>query len=393
MEKKLQEILEKMNALDNTVMTKTALDAVLASFKKELEDADTAEAKELKSKIESLTQEVASLKALPGTQFHTKADDVDAEEKSREEALKKYLKKGSTALDAAEVKLMTSNDDSTGGYLTGKRIDKQIIKDLREINSMMAVANVITTQSKVYSFVKVLNLSKSGFVAEGSKGVNKDVNFEVIDISTYPCKHSVYITQEDLEDAEIDPVAIVTEQLGEGLAEAAEDAFVIGDGINKPEGFLKDATVLANAVVSSTVGALVDVDLISLTGKIKTKYKKNAVFMANRDMLTEIAKMKDGTGKFIFSTDPLERYPDSYGTLMNKPVYEAPSMANTVATGAIVLAYGDFKKGYAIVERAGTQILRDDLTEAEAGVVKFMGRKRLGGKTVQPEAIAVLKIQ
>lgn len=109
--------------------------------------------------------------------------------------------------------------------------------------------------------------------------------------------------------------------------------------------------------------------------------------------MTHIMKMKDGTGKFQFSMEPLANYPTSIASIMGKPVYEAPSMATTVAAGNIVLAVGDFAKGYVIVERIGTSIKRDDITGQAEGIVKFNGRKRLGGMVVQPEAIKVLKVK
>jgi HK97 family phage major capsid protein len=55
------------------------------------------------------------------------------------------------------------------------------------------------------------------------------------------------------------------------------------------------------------------------------------------------------------------------------------------------VAFGDFASGYQVVDRVGLQIMRDDYTGAGSGIVKFHARRRVGGKVILPEAIAVLK--
>ncbi len=55
------------------------------------------------------------------------------------------------------------------------------------------------------------------------------------------------------------------------------------------------------------------------------------------------------------------------------------------------MAFGDFQTGYQIVDRVAIQTMRDDFTGADNGIVKIRARRRVGGATVMPEAIAVLK--
>ena len=61
-----------------------------------------------------------------------------------------------------------------------------------------------------------------------------------------------------------------------------------------------------------------------------------------------------------------------------------------VAANALAMAYGDFKKGYTIVDRIGMRVIRDEVTSKP--FVKFYTIKRTGGDVVTEEAIKIQKI-
>ncbi len=53
------------------------------------------------------------------------------------------------------------------------------------------------------------------------------------------------------------------------------------------------------------------------------------------------------------------------------------------------MAFGDFKRGYLILDRMGVRVLRDDLTNKP--YVQFYTTKRVGGGVQNFEAIKLLK--
>ena len=60
-----------------------------------------------------------------------------------------------------------------------------------------------------------------------------------------------------------------------------------------------------------------------------------------------------------------------------------------VAANALSIAFGNFRAGYLIAERAETQILRDPFTNKP--FVHFYATKRVGGQVMNSEAIKLLK--
>jgi HK97 family phage major capsid protein len=62
-----------------------------------------------------------------------------------------------------------------------------------------------------------------------------------------------------------------------------------------------------------------------------------------------------------------------------------------IGAGLYPVAYGDFMRGYYIVDRVGMTMIRDEFTLATSGKVRFTYTRRVGGKVVLPEAIIKLK--
>ncbi len=63
-----------------------------------------------------------------------------------------------------------------------------------------------------------------------------------------------------------------------------------------------------------------------------------------------------------------------------------------VASDAFPILFGDFKRGYVIVDRIAIAVLRDPFTQASNGAVRFHARKRVGGQVVMAEAIKKQKV-
>ena len=98
-----------------------------------------------------------------------------------------------------------------------------------------------------------------------------------------------------------------------------------------------------------------------------------------------IRKFKTADGAFLWQPGLVAGQPD---TLLGYPVVEAEDMPD-VAANALAIAFGNFRAGYLIAERAETQILRDPFTNKP--FVHFYATKRVGGQVMNSEAIKLLK--
>jgi HK97 family phage major capsid protein len=77
--------------------------------------------------------------------------------------------------------------------------------------------------------------------------------------------------------------------------------------------------------------------------------------------------------------------------LLGDPYALFPDMPD-IAGDAYPVAYGDWREAYLVVDRRQITTLRDPLTQATTGMVRFLAAMRDGGLVVHAEAIKKQKI-
>ena len=122
---------------------------------------------------------------------------------------------------------------------------------------------------------------------------------------------------------------------------------------------------------------------------LKSEYAANATMMMNRSTLGVIRKLKDTAGQYIFQTG-FSGQSGLPNTILGSPYVEAADVADA-ASGAKSVIYGDFRRGYMIVDRVSLSVLRDPYSQAASGNVRYMARRRVGGEVVLAEAMTCLK--
>jgi HK97 family phage major capsid protein len=200
-----------------------------------------------------------------------------------------------------------------------------------------------------------------------------------------------------LEDSAVNIDEWLAQEVDQAFAEQEGAAFVSGDGTNKPKGFLAYTTV-ANAswewakigyIATGEAGDFPADDpsdvLVDLVYALKAGYRQNGVFVMNRKTQSVIRKFKDASGAYLWQ-------PPSTATgrasLMTFPLVEAEDMPD-IAANAYSIAFGDFRRGYLIVDRQGVRVLRDPYTAKP--YVLFYTTKRVGGGVQDFDAIKLLK--
>ena len=141
------------------------------------------------------------------------------------------------------------------------------------------------------------------------------------------------------------------------------------------------ATGVAGAFPASNPGD----KLLDLIYAAKAPYRANGTFVMNRGTQSVIRKMKDGQGNYLWQ--PAAKAGET-PSLMGYPVAEAEEMPD-IAASSLSVAFGDFSRGYLIVDRAGIRVLRDPYSSKP--YVLFYTTKRVGGGVQDFDAIKLLK--
>jgi len=125
--------------------------------------------------------------------------------------------------------------------------------------------------------------------------------------------------------------------------------------------------------------------LIDLIYALKAGYRQNGVFVMNRKTQAAIRKLKDDGGQYLWQP-PAQA--GGRASLMTFPVVEAEDMPD-IASDSFSIAFGDFRRGYLIVDRQGVRVLRDPFSAKP--YVLFYTTKRVGGGVQDFDAIKLMK--
>ncbi|HVV32609.1 MAG TPA: phage major capsid protein [Vitreimonas sp.] len=334
--------------------------------------------------------------ALAGRRPSLSADPVQSEHKS---AWSAYLRRGDVSAMAqfeAKSLAVSTNAGADGGYVAPPELDRMIETRLRQVSPMREIATVRTTGANVFKKPISITQAGSGWAAEtGARTQTDSPTLSLMEFPTAELYANLAATQTLLDDSFVNLEEWIAGEVEEAFAAQERAAFVAGDGDNKPKGFLDYDLVADGSYVWGKIGYIatgVDggfgttpVDkLIDLIYTPKTQYRQNARFVMNRKTLSAVRKLKDGDGNYIW--DPGDGSGGS--SLLGYPITEIEDMPD-VATDAAAIAFGDFARGYLIVDRAGVRVLRDPYSAKP--YVLFYVTKRVGGGVQNFDAIKALK--
>jgi len=308
-----------------------------------------------------------------------------------------YLRKGLET--GIELKALSGITDAAGGYAVPEEIDAEIGRLLISISPIRAIANVVRVGSAGYRKLVAAGGTPSGWVSE-TAGRPETGTPTFIEVA--PPFGELYAnpaaSQAMLDDSAFDVEAWLAQEIATEFARAEGSAFVGGNGINRPKGFLAGPTsaqadsarpfgtlqYLATGAAGA-FGANPGDRLIDLVQTLRPPYRQGAAFVMNSATASAIRKFKTTDGAFLWQPGLVAGQPD---TLLGYPVVEAEDMPD-VAADSLSIAFGNFRAGYLIAERTETQILRDPFTNKP--FVHFYATKRVGGQVGNSEAIKLLK--
>jgi len=286
----------------------------------------------------------------------------------------------------AEYKSLSVSNDTTGGYLAPSDYVKEIIKTVTEISPARSLARVRSTGAKSILLPKRTGQFAAVWTAEqGTRAETAGLNWGMLEIHAHEMYALIDISEQNLEDSAFNLESEISFEATEQFAVAEGTAFVSGNGVGKPEGFMTNADV--GSVNSGSAAVITADSLFTLKHSIKTAYARNANWALNRTTLGSVRKLKDGQGQYLWQSGIAAGKPN---TLDGDPYVEVPDMPSEGAN-AYPVAYGDFKRGYTLVDRVAMSMLRDPYTQAASGNIRFLFRRRVGGMVVMPEAIRKLK--
>jgi HK97 family phage major capsid protein len=376
---------ERLAAIENRLTADVVTTEKMARIDRALDDHRRAvDELVLKSRRPRLAGEI---RALTGDELAHKA------------AFEAYVRKGETnGLSSLELKALEAGTPADGGYLVPDSTEREIGRLVTEASPIRAIAAVrevsVATYKKPFAITGMVTgwAGETDARPETATPTLAELEFPAMELYAMPAA-----TPTLLEDSAVNLDEWISSEVHTAFAEQEGTAFVTGDGVKKPTGFLDYPTVDDSTwswgnigyVPTGVSGALPASDpsdvLVDLVYALKAGHRANGHWVMNRRTQGEIRKLKDADGHYLWQP-PAQ--PGGVASLMNFPIAESEDMPD-IGADSYSIAFGDFRQGYLIIDRRGVRVLRDPYSSKPH--VLFYTTKRVGGGVQNFEAIKLLK--
>lgn len=333
------------------------------------------------------------------------SDVRSAEERAHSDAFDRFFRRGAEAnLQELAVQAgLSTQSDPDGGYVVPVEMEQAIDRVLGVDSAMRGLARVQRVSAQEYKKLVNTGGADAGWVGEKeSRPETATPRLAALTFSPAELYANPASTQTALDDASMDLAAWLADEVSIAFSEQEGAAFISGDGVEKPRGLLsypivkKDAwawgklgyvaTGAAGGFKPTTAADSPADSLIDLVYSLKRGFRQGAAFLMNDMTQATVRKFKDAEGNFLWQPALTAGQP---ATLLGYSVETDDNMPD-IAAGALPIAFGDFRRGYMIVDRIGVRVLRDPFTNKPH--VHFYTTKRVGGGVQNFQAISLLKV-
>lgn len=322
-------------------------------------------------------------------------------DKLHQKAFEAYVRSGEDdalrGLDY-EAKGLSTAVNSDGGYLVDPQTSDLIHATLKGASSLRSIANVVQVEASSYDLLVDHADIGAGWASEsGGLSETGTPQIDRISIPLHELSALPKASQRLLDDSAFDIEGWLSERIADKFSRSEGAAFVSGDGVDKPKGFLSYPTVATGKEVWGKIGYVLSGEsgdfsqtepadgLIDLVYALGAQYRARAHFVMNSKTAGKVRKLKDSEGRFIWADSLAEAQP---ARLLGYPVLISEDMPD-IEAGATAIAFGDFSAGYTIAERPDLRVLRDPFSAKPH--VLFYATKRVGGDVSDFSAIKLLK--
>lgn len=353
---------------------------------------------QIQSALDDQTRRVAAL-TLAGAPAET------PEAREHRDAFRAFVRHGVGAVAPGQPiqNRGSSFSDPDGGFRAPSTVEQTITRVLAQTVAMRGLAQTRTFGGSSYVKYKSLGGAGSGWVGESDTGAARPetntpqlarMDFVPGEVYAEPATTNVL-----LDDADYDVEGWYADEVATEFVEREGAAFISGDGVKKPRGFLSYDTVLNASYAWGRIGYVAtggasgfaaanpaDAFLDTIYA-LKAGYRNNASWLMSDLTAATVRKFKDGQGNYLWQPTVAAGQPS---TFMGYPVATDDNMP-AVAANAFPVAFADWRQAYLIADRTGTRVMRNPYKVN--GLVFFYTTRRVGGGVQNFEAIKLLRCE
>lgn len=355
-----------------------------------LEDSENEELRQLNDRIEDLKSQIekaeAELRSNSVEKIIENKGEIKMDKKELElRAIENFIKNG-----VVEEEIRATNTSAGNTAIQPTYIDNEIVRRLEEVAPVFAKARMFPSTAGELKIPRedAQNLWEMGFVGEDADVPEKAFKFDTITLKQVRVGACVKVTQQLLNDAEIDIVSYVVDMLARRLGATLDRHAIVGTGTDDLQGLatLTKATHKVEEVSATALNADVLLDAVHA---MHPALLSGAEFYMNRKTYNALSKLKDGDGYYILKLEKSVAVEEPHYTVFGFRV----NVTNDVPDNKVLFV--NVAQACATMVKKGAQLVRisNDTQNALRGTHTFVIDAYVDFKLRDPQAVVVVKIQ
>jgi len=330
-------------------------------------------------------------------------EQVQEKRKELNEWTHKFFK-ALVANDYATLKDMGTGTGGAGGYLLRNDFIGEVQHLMTEYGVARREMTFVNMSTKSLDLNNLATDIDAYWTDEGAAKTSDDITIGRVTLTLNKLAVITPMTDELLEDSEIDLVGLLTERIAEKMSQKEDEAFFNGDGTSSSGGFtgiLQNGSVNVVTMAGTTFASMDADDLLDMQDSSPQAAVRNGKYYMHRSIESIVRKLKDTTGEYIYQK-PTDKEP---AQVWGKPIVKVeamPTSAETAPNTAFVI-FGDLKKCAWVGARGGMRVkladqatVRNTADEADINLFEqdqtaLRVVERVGFVVVIPTAATVLK--
>lgn len=373
--------------------------------KRALTDDETAKLAEYREQVTTLDNSIKNVKEFravegtvePETPEDKKEDEPEVNESEKEtRSVELYLRGKENTPEYRDLQAgMTAgnavdNTAGNGGVTIPESVYSQIVKKLEQLSPVFKMVEQLPSQTGHLTIARETTSSDDvGFVGEGSNAKALTAALKTVTLTQKRVAASFQLTNDLINDSAVDVVNYAVDRVSRAIARTIAREILVGpqgeesaDSGFKP--IIGDADI---ATVALVAGGITVENLIDMYSKLHQAYQTGAAWVVSKAVFQEIAKLKDGDGRYLIFQGIVDGNPDY--RLFNAPVYIDDALDK--AANGQQLIFGNFNEGYAVMVKKAMSLVHvtQDTTQALAGGHLVVMDSYLDGAVKNPDAFII----
>ena len=381
----------------------------LKALKEQLNDVKEAKKELLKNAIETrslvkddelvaLDNKISDLqKQIENTEAELRANSVEEKIENKGEikmnkqeqeirSIEKFIKSG-----VIDEEIRATNTSAANTAIQPTYIDNEIVRRLEEVAPVFAKARMYPSTAGELKIPRedAANLWELGFVGEDAEVPEKAFAFDTVSLKQVRVGACVKVTQQLLNDAEIDIVSYVVDMLARRLGATLDHHAIVGSGTQGSDlQGLAGLTKSAHKVNEVEATALNADALLDAVHAMHPALLDGAEFYMNRKTYNAVSKLKDGEGQYILKLEKSVAVEAPHYTAFSFPVVVTDDVPDNK------VLFVNVNRAAATMVKKGSQLIRisNDTANALKGTHTFVIDAYVDFRLRDPQAVVIVTI-